>query len=208
MADSNFGVITSAAGTHSASAFTDALVAALPPIYDKESPNTVLRRIYTALAQELAKVDITLGSVANNNYLSVAITDELQIRGAGSLDRLKNENAFELDQIRLNPPGSRVFQNVILKQGTNQLQLYFIPEDIDFIIFDATDSTQTPLNFPTTFVSSTNILTILSPRQGPFTVAYRDTGNVVRLNQNITVPAELFLLGWDEGGYGDLGYDE
>jgi hypothetical protein len=95
-----------------------------------------------------------------------------------------------------------------LQVGLNQLQLYYIPESIVFTIYNVADPTQTPLNFPATFNPSTNILTILSSSQGPFTVSYQDTGNVVRLNQNITVPAELFMLGYGEGGWNDLGWNE
>ena len=205
---SNPGVITNVAGSRDIATYTNALLATLPPIYDRTSTDTILYNLYNALAQELVRADITLGSVANNNYISVAVTDELIIRGSGGLDRLKNENAFELDAIRLNSPGSQVTQNVILQVGLNQLQLYYIPESIVFTIYNVADPTQTPLNFPATFNPSTNILTILSSSQGPFTVSYLDTGNVVRLNQNITVPAELFMLGYGEGGWNDLGWNE
>jgi len=202
------GVITNVAGSKDIATYTSALLATLPPIYDRTSTDTILYNLYNALAEELVRADITLGSVANNNYISVAVTDELIIRGSGGLDRLKNENAFELDAIRLNSPGSQVTQNVILQVGLNQLQLYYIPESIVFTIYNVADPTQTPLNFPATFNPSTNILTILSSSQGPFTVSYQDTGNVVRLNQNITVPAELFMLGYGEGGWNDLGWNE
>ena len=202
------GVITNVAGSKDVATYTSALLATLPPIYDRTSTDTILYNLYNALAEELVRADITLGSVANNNYISVAVTDELIIRGSGGLDRLKNENAFELDAIRLNSPGSQVTQNVILQVGLNQLQLYYIPESIVFTIYNVADPTQTPLNFPATFNPSTNILTILSSSQGPFTVSYQDTGNVVRLNQNITVPAELFMLGYGEGGWNDLGWNE
>ena len=202
------GVITNVAGSKDIATYTSALLATLPPIYDRTSTDTILYNLYNALAEELVRADITLGSVANNNYISVAVTDELIIRGSGGLDRLKNENAFKLDAIRLNSPGSQVTQNVILQVGLNQLQLYYIPESIVFTIYNVADPTQTPLNFPATFNPSTNILTILSSSQGPFTVSYQDTGNVVRLNQNITVPAELFMLGYGEGGWNDLGWNE
>ena len=202
------GVIINVAGSKDVATYVGALLATLPPIYDRTSTDTILYNLYNALAEELVRADITLGSVANNNYISVAVTDELIIRGSGGLDRLKNENAFELDAIRLNSPGSQVTQNVILQVGLNQLQLYYIPESIVFTIYNVADPTQTPLNFPATFNPSTNILTILSSSQGPFTVSYQDTGNVVRLNQNITVPAELFMLGYGEGGWNDLGWNE
>lgn len=202
------GEILSAAGTQSEEAFTESLIASLPSIYEKEKPDTVLHKIYDALAKELVKADIVLESVGNNNYLSIAVTNELLIRGIGDKDRLKNENAFELDKIRFNAPGTSISQNTILSSGENSIQLYFIPEDIDFIIFNANDKTQTPLNFPTTFSNETNTLTITSSQSGPFTIAYRDTGNVVRLNRNITVPVGLFKLGWNEGGWNELGWSE
>jgi len=202
------GEIISAVGTQSEEQFVDALVASLPPIYEKEKTDTVLHKLYAALAKELVKADVILESVGNNNYLSVPVSEELAIRNSGSLDRLKNENAFELNKIRLTTPGSRIFQTVSLQEGVNEVQLFFIPEDIDFIIIDANDVTQTPLNFLTAFIEETNILTILSPKSGIFKVIYRDTGNVVRLNQNITVPIGLFQLGYNEGGFNELGWSE
>lgn len=205
----SFGEIRSAAGTQSKEAFAEALVAALPPIYEKENTDTLLRRLYDSLAEELVKSDILLETVGNNNYISVPVVDELAIRGPNSSDRLQNENAFELDKIRLNPPGSVVTQNTILEEGENLVQLFFIPEqDIDFIIFDTSDRTQTPLSFPTSFDSETNTLTVIADRSGRFTVQYQDTGNVVRLKENTTVPEGLFRLGWNEGGWNELGWSE
>jgi hypothetical protein len=206
---SSFGEIKSAAGTQSKEEFVNALLATLPPIYEKEDTTTILYRLYEGLATELVKADIILESVAHNNYVSVPVIDELIIRSSYSLDRLQRENAYQLDRIRLNAPGTLITQNAALKQGTNTLQLYFIPEtDIDFIISDVRDQTRTPLNFPTSFDSATNVLTITSDREGIFNVAYKDTGNVVRLNENITVPNGLFRLGYGDGGYNELGYGE
>jgi hypothetical protein len=205
----SFGQIQSAAGSQSPQQFADALLAALPPIYQKENKDTILYKLYTALAEELAKADIVIETVQNNNYISVAVTDELMIRSSGSSDRLRQENAFELDKIRLSVPGSVVSQNAKLLEGTNQVQLFFIPEqDIDFIISDVRDQNRTPLNFPTSFNSSTNTLTIIANRDGMYTITYKDTGNVVRLTENITVPAGLFRLGFGEGGWSELGWGE
>ena len=52
----SFGEIINAAKTQSEDEFVNALIAALPPIYDKESPETVLRTLYRALAKELVPV--------------------------------------------------------------------------------------------------------------------------------------------------------
>lgn len=202
------GQIISAAGTQSQKDFVDALIAALPPIYEKDKTDTIIHKLFEALAAELVKADIILESVANNNYVSVPVNEELAIRSSGSRDRLKRENAFELDSIRLTLPGSRVVQNANLLSGENNVQLFFIPENIDFIITDATDVTQASLNFPTLFNASTNILAIIADRQGSFSISYRDTGNVVRMTENITVPRNLFMLGYNEGGYGELGYGQ
>ena len=205
----SFGEIISAAGTQSKEEFEQALIAALPPIYQKEDKDTIIRKLYQGLAEELAKADILVESTANNNYLSVPVVNEFIIRSSKERDRLQQENAFELDKIRLNPPGSVVSQNIRLTIGENTLQLFFIPEEnIDFIIVDATDQARAPLTFATTFDPDTNILTIISDREGVFSVTYQDTGNVVRLNENITVPIGLFRLGWNEGGYSSLGYGE
>jgi len=207
------GVITDVTGSQSIEDFTDSLIGTLPPIYEKEKKDTILRKIYTSLAEQLVKADIMLESVGNNNYLSVQVTNEFQIRSSSSRDRLNNENAVELDRIRFNRSDSLIFQNTKLNQGSNQIQLFFVPEvlpdgSIDISVFDAGSQNTIPLNFSTTFDFDTNIVTIISPRSGPFTIGYRDTGDVIRLTENITIPIGLFRLGYGEGGFDELGFGE
>lgn len=205
----SFGEIISAAGTQSKEAHVDALIAALPPIYQKQQDGTIIKRLYEALAEELVKADITIESVGHNNYLSVAVTDEFIIRSSDKYDRLANENAFELNEVRFTPPGTLASQTTRLVEGENQVQLFFVPkDDIDFIISDVRDTTLTPTNFPTSFNSITNILTVIANREGTFTINYLDTGNVIRLNENATIPEGLFRLGWSEGGWSELGFGE
>lgn len=204
----SFGEIKSAAGSQDVNTFVDALVNSLPPIYEKEDSNTLLNKLYAALSEELVKADIILEQVQNNNYLSVAITDELIVRSSSNLDRLKNEGAFELDKIRINS-SSVMSQNAKLIQGTNQVQLYFVPENtVDVSISVMGDSTLSSVGFPISFNSATNVLSIISDRIGNFTINYKDTGDVIRLSENITVPIGLFLLGFDEGGFSELGFGE
>ena len=202
------GEIISAAGTQSEQNYIDALISSLPPIYQKESTRTILYRLYASLAKQLVKSDIILESIANNNYLSVEVNSELKIRGMDDRDRLAFENAHTLDKISLTPSNSIITQNAYLKKGTNKVQLYFIPQDIDFLIFSTGDSTQTSVNFSTSFDSSTNILTISAPREGSFSIGYKDTGDVVRVNENTTVPDGLFDLGFGEGTWNQLGFGE
>ena len=203
------GVIINAAGTQDVDAFTDALIAALPPIYQKDSKDTVLYKLFRILAEELVRADIAIESVGNDNYLSVPVTNELTIRSKYDRDRLQNENAFELDSVRFTNSNTQILQNTFLEEGDNQVQLFFIPlTGIDILVFDATAPERVPLNFPTTFDPVTNVVTINSSRRGPFTIGYTDTGDVVRLSENITVPEGIFLLGWDEGGWDELGFGE
>jgi hypothetical protein len=203
------GRIVSAAGTQDVDAFTDALLAALPPIYQKNSKDTVIYKLFRGLAEQLVRADIALESVGNNNYLSVQVTDEITIRSSYPRDRLQNENAFQLDSIRFSPSNAQILQNIFLHSGENQIQLFFIPSSIDFSIFDA-DSTQrsVSLGFPTTYDPETNMVTIVSPTTGAFILGYFETGDVVRLTENITVPIGLFRLGFDEGFWDELGWGE
>lgn len=205
---SSSGKIIAAAGTQLEQSYIDALIASLPPIYQKEDSTTILHRLYSSLAKQLVKSDIILESIAHNNYLSVPITSELKIRGSEDRDRLAFENAHTLDKISLTPSNSIITQNTYLKKGTNLIQLYFIPQDIDFLIFSTGDSTQTSVNFLTSFDSSSNILTIQATREGSFTIGYKDTGNVARLNENVNIPEGLFDLGFGEGDWNQLGYGE
>lgn len=208
------GVITNVAGTQSIEAFTQALIDTLPSgfIYDKKSKDTILYKLYTALAQELVKSDIILESVGNNNYLSVSVTDELVIRGSLTRDRLANENAFELDGLRFSSSAARVFQNAFLNEGNTEIQLFFTPliaEDgsIDIQVFN-TGIVVAPVDFPVTFDSTTNKVTITASKSGAFTLGYIDTGDVIRLTENITVPVGLFRLGFSDGGWNELGFGE
>ena len=204
----NFGEIKSAAGTQNKETYVDALINTLPPIYEKEDSNTFLNRLYSALAEELVKTDIILEQTQNNNYISVAVSDELIVRSSSNLDRLKSEGAYQLDKIRINS-SSTMSQNTKLIEGINMVQLYFIPENtIGIYIASAQDVTQASVNFPISFDSLTNILSIISDRSGNFVINYKDTGDVIRLSKNIIVPIGLFLLGFDEGGFGDLGWSE
>lgn len=203
------GRIISAAGTQDVDAFTNALLEALPPIYQKNSKDTVLYKLFRSLAEQLVRADIALESVGNNNYLSISVADEFIVRSSYARDRLQNENAFQLDSIRFNPSNAQILQDVLLQEGDNHIQLFFVPSSIDFSIFDA-DSTQrsVSLGFPTTFDPETNIVTITSPAAGPFTLGYFETGDVLRLTENITIPVGLFRLGWDEGFFDELGFGE
>lgn len=203
-----FGEIKSSAGSSDEDLFVENLLAALPPIYEKTNKDTVLFKLYSALAKELVKADITLESIGNDNFVSVQVTNELLIRKSGTLDRLKNENAYQLDKIRFSPFGTTSYQNANLKIGENQVQLLFIPQVIDFQIFKANDLTKAPVDFPRAFNSSTNTLTITCLESGSYTIAYQDSGDVVRIKSNITVPPGLVRLGWNEGGYGELGWSE
>lgn len=202
-----FGVIQSAVGTQSIEQYVEALLAALPPIYDKDSENTLLRTFYTALAEELVKADIKLESVANDNYLTVQVTDEIKVRGFGPLDRLENENAYDIISIRFRQTNSEVLQNMYLSEGENLIQLFFIPEDGSFNLYESMQRTQPLSNF-TFHLQENNKVLINSPRTGSFTLGYLDTGDVIRFSENIIVPVGLFRLGYNEGGYGELGWSE
>lgn len=203
-----FGEIRSSAGTGDKDLFIENLLAALPPIYEKTNKDTILYRLYEALAKELVKADITLESIGNDNFVSVQVTNELQIRKFGTFDRLKNENAFHLNKIRFSPSGTISYQNTNLQVGENQVQLLFVPQVIDFQIFRANDPTRTPLDLPRTFDSLTNILTITCFESGSYTIGFQDSGDVVRIRSNLTVPPGLVRIGWGEGGYGEFGWGE
>ena len=203
------GQIKSAVGTQDPQVFVDSLVGALSPIYDKESKESLHYKLYELLAKELVKADILLEQVQNNNYLTVDVPNEIIVRGNSNLDRLKNENAFELDQIRVNSPNYLTTQNVQLVKGINIVQLYFIPQNISSIfVTKVGDATKASVQFPVVIDSTTNKLTILADFSGTFTINYIDTGDVLRTSKNITIPEGLFYLGWDEGPYDQLGWDE
>lgn len=97
-------------------------------------------------------------------------------------------------------------QNIHLSEGENFIQLLFIPESDSFNVYDL-DQTFPLSNFTFEYVEN-NMLKIDSPRKGNFTLGYLETGDVIRLTENIVVPVGLFRLGYGEGGFSELGFGE
>lgn len=205
---SSNGQLKNASGTQDQDLFLDALISSLPAIYDKESRDTVISKLFSAVSKQFVKIDRILESVQNNNFLSVDIENEIISRGSGDKDILQYENAYELVSIRVTPKGTYQSQNAKMIVGDNEINLLYTPEDIDFIIYDANDTTQASIEFPTSYNISNNTLTVTSNREGIFTIKYLETGDVIRTNQNVEVPPNLFKLGFGEGGFGELGYGE
>lgn len=202
------GKLTSAVGTQDTDSFVESLIASLPSIYEKENSDTILRKLYAAVAKQFVKADITLESVANNNFISISISDELVIRGKTERDRLQNENAYQVDSIRFSQSSSIIEQNVFLQVGENSVQLLFLPVSIDFSIFPADENQSGQVNFPATYDKNSNQLIVSAPVAGKYKVSYKETGDVLSTTEKAFVSPGIFELGFSEGGFSELGYSE
>jgi hypothetical protein len=77
-------------------------------IYDIADDTTVVSKYLNALSINLSRALHDIRQVKNENYLSVTINDERQIRGAGPFDRLNEEGAYEILRVGRTPTGASV----------------------------------------------------------------------------------------------------
>lgn len=67
-------------------------------VYNTES-GTFLNSYLDVLSQAFATALYDIKEARNDNYLSVSITDEKKVRGAGAFDRLDQEGAYEITRV-------------------------------------------------------------------------------------------------------------
>ena len=79
----------------------DRMLENVPQLFDVE--NTTLRNIISAQAEEMLRAQIAIGRNLSNAYISVDVTDEIRVRGAGATDRMAHENAYEVVRVSEQP---------------------------------------------------------------------------------------------------------
>jgi hypothetical protein len=75
-------------------------------IYNIDDTNTLVNKYLQSLSVNLSKALYDIGLVKNENYLSVDVVDERQIRGKGPFDRLLQEGAYQLVRVGRTPSGT------------------------------------------------------------------------------------------------------
>jgi len=200
--------IINAAGSNDREVFVQALISALSDFYTKE-PGTNLEKLYSALAAALAAADRDISAVRNDNFVSATETDEIIVRGTNE-DHIANEGVFQIDRVGLTPSYYvRQEQHYIDKVDTI-VTLEHIPADFDsIIIYNAKDANRVQASIVRTIDAENNAITVSGvSNPGLYLFQFLDKGNVKSETETLILPAELFKIGFDEGGFGNFGFGE
>lgn len=88
-----------------------------PGIYNLDG--TLVNSILSTQADNILAAQHAIGSLLNDNYISNKVVDEFRVRGPGAVDRLSNENAYEIDRVSQLPSGSSILSKTIEIDETN-----------------------------------------------------------------------------------------
>lgn len=83
----------------------DAMLGAIPTIYETEEPSAV-RNVITSIASEFQKTFDATQTVKSANYLSVTVEDERMVRDDGPTDKFANGGVFEVVRVASTPTGT------------------------------------------------------------------------------------------------------
>ena len=199
-------VLISAAGSNDQEAFKEALFSTLSDFYNKEE-GTNLDKLYDSLAKILTEHDRDISALLHDNFLSVEIVDELIDRGLAK-DRLLKEGVFQIDRIGFTPTTFVRVENHNIDETATDAILEYIPVDpSSVLITSAADRRGTPISIVTAFDAVTNTVTVTGVvNPGNHIFEYTDTGNLDSTREELTIPAEVFALGFSEGGFGNFGF--
>jgi len=201
--------LLNAAGSNDKETFVQALLSALSDFYNKGS-DTNLAKLYEALASVLTLTDRDLSALLHDNFLSAQAIDEIVQRGSTALDRLQKEGAFRVDRIGYTPSAFIRTEAHRLNANDTIVTLGSLPVDFTAVrIFNTRDPGKIPVSFILDFSEDDNTITVAGvPNPGLYDFEYIDAGNIKGVKAAIQVPTELFRLGWDEGGFGNFGWDQ
>jgi hypothetical protein len=200
--------ILNAAGSNDKEVMTQALKEALSDFYNKGS-DTNLEKIYQALACVLTMTDRDISAVRNDNVLSASVVDETVTRGITNADHLGQEGAFEITRVGFTPSGFIRNETHRIETTNTVIFLESIPASDRIRIFNANDSSRAMASEVLVFNENDNVITVAGvANPGLYTFEYVDVGNTTKETETIQVPAELFQIGWNEGGFGNFGFGE
>ena len=198
-------VLQTAAGSNNKDTFVTALFSAISDFYTKD-PNGTLGKLYQALAKQLTQADVEVSALLHDNFISVTVNDELKVRGEGNADRLAYDGAFVVDRVSLVPQGTIISEEHYVNSIATTVTLKSIPEDYERITIVPLGGGN-PISIVTAFDETTNTVTVAGiGTPGRCTFRYVDKGVVKQETEHLTIPAELFESGWDQGGFGMFGF--
>lgn len=205
------GEIRDVTGSNNAQSFKEALLDTLTEVFDKD-PGTNIEKFYQLAAEQLATVDIETAAVKHDNFISVAVQDEILARENIIGDRLQFEGAFVIDRIGIVPTGFIRTESKIINQGTTKIVLSHIPEDPDNITVTfsaADDRAEFTAVDVLSFNSEKNEIEITAiPTTGQYQIQYIDNGNTLEALEEHDVPLGEFALGFGENGFSFFGFGE
>lgn len=199
------------AGSNDIRSFVAALKSALSDFYNTEDQDTNLDKLYTALATVLKEADFDISSLLNDNFLSVTEPDELIARGTDKKDKLRQVGAFEIDRIGFTPSSFIRREIHRIESTETTVTLQYIPVDITQVrIYNSRNRNQRR-RVPVSLILDTdvgnNTITVAGvDTPGDYIFEYLDSGNVTSEQERIVLPKELFDFGWNDGGFGQLGF--
>jgi hypothetical protein len=202
-------VLPNAAGSNDKQAFLQALKDTLSDFYNKE-PGTNLEKLYSALATILSLTDREISALRNDNVLSAVILDEVISRGITALDHLSQEGVFNIERVGFTPTTFVRQELHRIEKDTTTIVMNYIPVNFRTIqIFNSQDSDRIMVSQVLNFDEATNSIQVAGvAKPGLYTFQYVDTGNVKSETEDLVVPAEVFLTGFGEGGFGNYGFGE
>lgn len=201
--------LLNAAGSNNKETFVQALKSALSDFYDKES-GTNLEKLYSTLASVLVAVDRDVSATRNDNVLSATIANEVITRGVASGDHLGQEGAFEITRVGFVPSTFVQKETHRIEAEDTVVFLNAVPLNFEQVrIFNAADPSRATVSEILEFNEEDNTVTVAGVSvPGLYAFEYISAGNTTKETETIQVPAELFQMGWNEGGFGNFGFGE
>ena len=83
----------------------DRIFEKIPGLFNLQ--NSILKNVLSAHSEEIYAAQAKLGELLSDNYISVDVVDEFRTRSSGAVDRLANEQAYEITRVSKFPTSSR-----------------------------------------------------------------------------------------------------
>jgi len=202
-------VLPNAAGSNDKQAFLQALKDTLSDFYNKE-PGTNIEKLYSAMAAVLTLADREISAVKNDNVLSAEIVDEVVTRSLNNVDHLVQENVFAIERIGYTPTAFVRRELHHIGQETTTVVLRYVPVDYRAVrIYNSKDPNRVMASQVLNYSQLNNTIDVLgAANSGLYTFEYVDTGNVKNETETMVIPAEVFQVGFGDGGFGNYGFGE
>ena len=182
------GVLINPAGSGSAPAFTAALLQSLNDLYTK-TQGTNVYRLYSALGNQLADLDIQTQRVLHDLFLSLTASNEQVTRGYTLQDQLLKQGAYALQYIGFVPSGTIYTQTASLSLADTEIILDRIPTSQASITLTLNGTDYSTLI--TNYNSSNNTVTITPvSTSGLYTVRFTDAGCTLYSSEQAKVTSQ------------------